>query len=116
VICEATYNWNIVEKYPNGYPRLAAFMNSDDDGAIFRRFGTLYTRNLLYLQAEIVDLEAQLLELDSLDAEQLDSQWRLARYPQIEKSDGNELRALLCARTRAKLTEYRNRQQSLPPR
>ena len=50
--------------YVKGYPSLAAFIASDCDKstAIYRRFDRLSARNLLYLQSE-------LLELDALDAE-----------------------------------------------
>ncbi|KAJ8131005.1 hypothetical protein O1611_g2619 [Lasiodiplodia mahajangana] len=43
-----------------GYTRLAEYMGQQPQLAIFRRFGTLANANLLYLQAEITDLENQL--------------------------------------------------------
>ena len=57
-----------VENYPKGYPQLAAFLNSDEDFAILRRFGTVNCRVLLHLQAEIADLEKKLIDLDNSDA------------------------------------------------
>ena len=56
--------------YVKGYPSLAAFIASDPDKstAIYRRFDRLSARNLLYLQSELVELEAQ---QDALDAEDL---------------------------------------------
>jgi len=57
-----------VETHPKGYPQLAAFLNSDEDFAILRRFGTVNCRVLLHLQAEIADLEKQLTDLDDSDA------------------------------------------------
>ena len=56
--------------YVKGYPSLAAFIASDCDKsiAIYRRFDRLSARNLLYLQSELVELEAR---QDALDAEYL---------------------------------------------
>jgi hypothetical protein len=57
-----------VEHYPEGYPQLAAFINSDDSFAIFRKFSRTNTRLLLHLQAEIQVLEKELDTLDRGDA------------------------------------------------
>lgn len=56
--------------YVKGYPSLAAFIASDCDKstAIYRRFDRLSARNLLYLQSELLELEAR---QDALDAEDL---------------------------------------------
>jgi hypothetical protein len=43
-----------------GYPKLAAKMQLQPELAIFRSFGALNAQNLLYYQAELVDLEQQL--------------------------------------------------------
>lgn len=50
-----------------GYPALAALINSSPSHTfqIFRRFGSLNVRCLLYLQDEICELEAALNEYDS---------------------------------------------------
>lgn len=55
-------------RYIKGYPSLAAFIASDRDKstAIYRRFDRLSARNLLYLQSELVELEAK---QDAYDAE-----------------------------------------------
>ncbi len=53
--------------YLEGYAELAEFIASDDDFLLFRRFGALGARNLLYLQAEVQVLEAQLKQLDEDD-------------------------------------------------
>ena len=50
-----------VRHHPYGYHRLADFMGEYPDYAVYRRFGTLNSPNLLYLQAELVMLE-QLLK------------------------------------------------------
>lgn len=52
-----------------GYPSLAAFIASDKDKstAIYRRFDRLSARNLLLLQSELVELEAQQDAFDEQD-------------------------------------------------
>ncbi|KAH6651683.1 hypothetical protein BKA67DRAFT_537543 [Truncatella angustata] len=46
-----------------GYCKVARFMGRQDEYAIFRRFKALNAQNLLYLQAELTHLEAQLHSL-----------------------------------------------------
>ena len=55
--------------YPSmqGYARLASLMGAHPDVAIVRRFATLNTLNLLYLQAEIVALESDLRKYTTAD-------------------------------------------------
>jgi hypothetical protein len=57
------------EQYPEGYPRFAAFIAHDADKSttIFRRFERLAARNLLYLESELFELEAQQDKLDEDD-------------------------------------------------
>lgn len=43
-----------------GYPAVAEAMSTNDGLDIFRRFSALNVLNLLYMQAEILDLELQL--------------------------------------------------------
>ena len=43
-----------------GYDKLAVLMARYDKVAIFRQFAALNTKNLLYMQAELVNLEAEL--------------------------------------------------------
>ena len=43
-----------------GYPAFAEVMSTNDCLGIFRRFSTLNVLNLLYMQAEISDLELEL--------------------------------------------------------
>ena len=43
-----------------GYPKLAELQGTYPQLCIYRRFATLNARNLLYLQAELVDLEERL--------------------------------------------------------
>ena len=50
-----------------GFPDLARFMGDGDGPAVFRRFGALNARILLYLQAEILELE---YELDAVERDE----------------------------------------------
>jgi hypothetical protein len=52
-----------------GYRGFSAFLASDNDFLVFRRFGAVNARLLLYLQDEIVILEQQLEELETLHAQ-----------------------------------------------
>jgi hypothetical protein len=71
--------WNAsAEEYPKGWPQLAAFLNSKDNFAIFRRFRLIHCRVLLHLQAEITILEQKLINLDLSDSlEGSSTKWRL---------------------------------------
>jgi predicted HTH domain antitoxin len=55
--------------YITGYPSLAEFITSDRSKStvIFKRFDRLSARNLLYLQAELVELEARQDAFDKED-------------------------------------------------
>ncbi|KAI9766006.1 MAG: hypothetical protein M1840_007013 [Geoglossum simile] len=67
-----------VDDEPLGYPRLAAFIDSDPNFMICRCFGTLHTRLLLYRQDELATLETRLARLDSEDSLTEDGLRRLA--------------------------------------
>jgi hypothetical protein len=65
---ERTSEWTRnIDRCPNGYPRLAAFQESDPSFRMCRQFGYLHTRILLYRQAEIQELEKKLQALDDAD-------------------------------------------------
>ncbi|KAF2653322.1 hypothetical protein K491DRAFT_603119, partial [Lophiostoma macrostomum CBS 122681] len=53
-----------VEDYPNGYPRLAALLNSNTNWLICRKYEFLHTRVLLYQQDKLRVLEKKLLTFD----------------------------------------------------
>ncbi|KAK4455312.1 hypothetical protein QBC34DRAFT_432663 [Podospora aff. communis PSN243] len=53
---------------PEGYARLASLMSAHPETAVLRRFGYLNRLNLLYLQAELVNLENALSEAARKDA------------------------------------------------
>ncbi|KAF2476127.1 uncharacterized protein BDR25DRAFT_300915 [Lindgomyces ingoldianus] len=56
-----------VESYPLGYPSWAAVQNSDPTFRVYKRFGTLRNRVILYRQLELARLEEKLNELDKDD-------------------------------------------------
>ena len=51
----------------DAYPSFADFIASDPELSIFKRFDRLSSRNLLYLQSELLDLQAQLQSFDEED-------------------------------------------------
>ena len=53
-----------VNEAPNGYPRTATFLDSDENFMIYRRFGYLQSRLLLEKQDDLQRLE---LKLDIMD-------------------------------------------------
>lgn len=50
-----------------GYPGLAEHLGKHPDFASFRRFGALGARNLLYYQAELLELEENLRDIELRD-------------------------------------------------
>ncbi|KAL2074203.1 hypothetical protein VTL71DRAFT_7981 [Oculimacula yallundae] len=98
-----------LEMYPEGYPRLAAIVNGTSEAALFRRFGILHARLLLYQQVEITELEAQLDALDISDAENQGSQstlWRLSNSISLNDGFENTERKKLVENIASKLKAY----------
>lgn len=58
-----------VQDCPDGYPRLGAFLDSDDNFMVYRRFGYLQSRLLLEKQEHLRQLEEELENLDMEDAQ-----------------------------------------------
>ncbi|CAG8952924.1 hypothetical protein HYFRA_00007638 [Hymenoscyphus fraxineus] len=56
-----------LDSCPEGYPRLAAFIDSDENFMLYRRFGFLQTRLLLNKQAELREYEKDLDRIDEED-------------------------------------------------
>ncbi|OCL06508.1 hypothetical protein AOQ84DRAFT_410867, partial [Glonium stellatum] len=56
-----------VENCPKGYPNLAAFLDSDENFTVYRRFGYLQARLLLDKQDDMRKLEEKLDEMDRED-------------------------------------------------
>ena len=109
---------NIQIQHINGYPSLAAFMASDNDKStsIYRRFDRLSARNLLYLQSELVELEAQQKTLDEKDTADLNAatedmgsvrDWRTLKARANEAGNLREKEQLRIAlEIREKIKEY----------
>ncbi|KAL1631188.1 hypothetical protein SLS56_004435 [Neofusicoccum ribis] len=57
-----------VKEYPEGYPQFAAWINTDDNFRVYRRFGELRNRVLLQYQFKLAKLEAVLQKLDEDDS------------------------------------------------
>ncbi|KAH0539051.1 hypothetical protein FGG08_004397 [Glutinoglossum americanum] len=66
-------------------------MNSDDNFAVYRRFGKLQARRLLHLQAELTDLEEKLDEMDVADKEDPALELLLHNREWAENSERGEL-------------------------
>ena len=92
------------EEFPEGWPKLAAFINSADDLTMFRRFGRAHCRILLHLEAEITILERKLDLLDTHDAEAPAFNYRLRRSDRHESWDQEQKNLL--DELKMKLLEY----------
>jgi hypothetical protein len=105
----------------NGYPSAAAFIASDPDHAfsIYNSFHRLSSRNLLYLEAELFELQKRQDDMDvrgsrgDPDTLQCFRSWRKLSTSsdtyQVERMD-------LIMKIRTKLKEYRKLAQVLPVR
>lgn len=60
-------NGSIDEKHPDGWPRLAAFMESSDSFGIYRKFGHCHARLLAIHMSNITEMETELFDMDSSD-------------------------------------------------
>lgn len=90
--------------YPAGYSRYAAFIDTDDNFRIYRRFGTLRNRVLLHRQLELSLLEDELDELDQSDNNGARA-YRLASI-QYDKAQQDSMRTDLVERIDTKLEQY----------
>lgn len=66
---------------------LAAFQNSGDSVAIYRRFGDTHARLLLHLEAEITAMEEKLAATDLADSQDKRMYYRLRRHDWKEDCD-----------------------------
>lgn len=97
-----------------GYCRLAAMMGESPELCIFRRFATLNNLNLLYLQAELVEIEDCLRDLaaeDEYSSEQyrrnLDKNWLELSRPNLDGEEAcHRQRWKVALRMREVLKEY----------
>jgi hypothetical protein len=99
-------NAGLVSDYPLGYPSWASYQNSDPTFRVYRRFGTLRNRLLLYRQQELAKLEIQLKELDENDARDHNLRIRSRRK---DEEDADSKRMQLMDSIDAKLKTYGNR-------
>ncbi|RDL34322.1 uncharacterized protein BP5553_07450 [Venustampulla echinocandica] len=58
-----------LKEYAKGYPRLAAFLDIDENFMLYRRFGVLQARILLYKQDELRGLEEKLDRKDKVHSD-----------------------------------------------
>ena len=100
---------NSVRERPalQGYPKLARFIGERPGFAIFRRFSELNARNLLYLQAELLDVEEELYETEIDD--QRDQDLRQLQFSMRGIHNGRVAPEGSKARSRWKLYEEQRR-------
>jgi hypothetical protein len=96
-----------VDRYARGYPRLAAFIDSDTDTVLFRKFGVLSAQSLLYKEVELTELEAQLDELNKEDESDPDNMWRLSYNLSLNDGKNNDKRKALINKIDQKMEIYR---------
>lgn len=97
-----------------GYAKLAALMGAHPEVMFLRRFGALSAQNLLYLQAELVQLEYEFRECSRENENSEDTNRRKYSkdwFTLAHAEDGCEEQWTLMLRIRQKLKEY-----GTPPR
>lgn len=103
--------------YNDGYPALAQWIAQDPDNEtlIFRKFDSLGARNLLYMQAELFDVEKRVRDFEKqiLGSRDMDLQISMRRWETlVENADSLRPRPeqelmLLVKEMRLKTKEYR---------
>jgi len=106
---DSTHFCAFYESGVHGYAKLADLVGHDGDFAIFRRFAALNAKNLLYLQAEIVNLENDLILLEreneeSGDMDLLEHQIWVAKLMAAPEGQNQQWKKVL--EIREKLNEY----------
>jgi hypothetical protein len=101
----------------NGFPSAAAFIASDPDHSfsIYNAFHRLSSRNLLYLEAEILELQKQQDDLDFRDSRRdPDVQQCFRSWTKLRASeDPDQVKRMeLIEKIREKLKEYRKSPES----
>lgn len=95
---------------PAGYPTLASRMSLIPEIAIFRRFGALNAQNLLYLQAELQDMEQSLRDLQVRDNQSTgETSWYSTNWwylAHAAERNTNPEQWVLVQEIRKKLDEY----------
>lgn len=90
-----------MDQYPEGYGKLAAFMDCDPNFRIYRKFGWLHNRVLLHIQDELQKLEHELEVVDDWENEYGDIVKLACR-----RSDTNKERKTIIEAIKHKLDEY----------
>ncbi|KAK0509130.1 hypothetical protein JMJ35_008501 [Cladonia borealis] len=90
-----------VDDYPEGYGKLAAFIDCDPNFRIYRKFGWLHNRVLLHIQDELQELEEELEMIDAWEAKSGDNVKLASR-----REDTTTERLELIATIKQKLDEY----------
>lgn len=101
----------IVHDFPRGTPRLAAFIDSSDHNAVFRRFGRMSARLLTELEIELTDLQKELDDLDKKDSLDSSMEPRLRGCVDFDANDGAQKEILECMQK--KIREYCEEQSYL---
>ena len=96
----------LVDDHPQGYPQLAAFLNSDENFLIARKYGYLRSRVLLYRQDELSVLEKDLVALDDDDKEKRAIALQSRKYDEQTDKDPTYSRKVLIQKIDDKLKEY----------
>ncbi|KAH7379915.1 hypothetical protein BKA64DRAFT_686638 [Cadophora sp. MPI-SDFR-AT-0126] len=94
--------------HQKGYPSVAAHLASSSELATFRKFSNLNMRNLLYMQTELIMLEAELKELDQQDASDKATSAVLQSWEAVLRgtSERDATRKEVALSMRRKLQEY----------
>lgn len=100
-----------VEDFPRGFPKLARFLDSDDNFMVYRRFGTVCSRLLLHKQDEISKMEGVLHNMDKMDERAKNEKYLMSRSLDIERDGGvpecwPESRPQLMEKLEKKFVEY----------
>ena len=93
----------LVKDCPKGYPLLAAFLDSDDNFMMYRRFGYLQARLLLEKQEQLRRLEE---DLDLLDQKDQKAESRDLKTLRDGKKDNAGERRVLMRKIEKKFRDY----------
>lgn len=104
----------LVDDHPQGYPQLAAFVNSDENFLVARKYGFLRSRVLLYRQDELSVLEKDLIALDDDDKEKRELALRSRKHDEETDKDPIYSRKVLIQKIDDKLKEYGKHLPTLP--
>ena len=94
-----------------GYSKLAALIGKYNDLAIFRRFSMLNAQSILYMQGELIHLEAELKMIalenrTSAEPEKVDFEYSITTLIGPHKSEDGHEHWTKILEVREKLKEY----------